>query len=44
MALGEHIRELWKQVFVAAIRAGGSFYDATQKADHAVDKFRERFG
>lgn len=43
MTTAEHIRDLWKQVFVAAIRAGCGEFDAETKADYAVRKFRQNF-
>jgi len=43
MTTAEHIRDLWKQVFIAAIRKGDNTYIAQIKADEAVDLFRKRF-
>lgn len=42
MNYNDHARDLWKQVFVAAIRAGSSYYDAESKADYAVKRFAEK--
>jgi hypothetical protein len=39
----EHILDLWKQVFVAAIRAGCGAYDAANKANYAVELFEAKF-
>jgi hypothetical protein len=44
MNMTELIRDLWKEVFIAAIRAGCGEIDAETKADYAVRKFRQNFG